>query len=89
MESLEKLESELKDLIIEVLALEDVAPGDIESTEPLFGNGLGLDSIDALELVAALEQRFGIVIGEDADENKKNFTSVQSLARFVAENRPQ
>jgi acyl carrier protein len=86
MESIEKLESELKLLIIEVLVLEDVTPEDIVSTEPLFGEGLGLDSIDALEIAMALEERYGVITGEDAEENQKNFASVRALASFVAEN---
>jgi len=86
MDSLEKLESELKRMIIEVLVLEDVTPEDIVSTEPLFGEGLGLDSIDALEIAMALEERWGIVTGEDEEQNRKNFASIRSLATFVSEN---
>lgn len=86
MEPLEKLENELKMLIIEVLVLEDVTPEEIVSTEPLFGEGLGLDSIDALEIAMALEERYGVVTGEDAEENQKNFASIRALATFVAAN---
>jgi acyl carrier protein len=86
MEPIEKLESELKLLIIEVLVLEDVTPEEIVSTEPLFGDGLGLDSIDALEIAMALEERYGVVTGEDAEENQKNFASIRALATFVAGN---
>ena len=56
------------------------------SDNPLFGEGLGLDSIDALEIAMALEERWGITTGEDADENQVNFQSVSSLARFVSQN---
>jgi acyl carrier protein len=83
----ESLEAELKELIVEALALEDIAPEEIETGAPLFVEGLGLDSIDALELAMALEERFGVKIGEDPDENQRIFTSVQSLAGFVEENR--
>lgn len=87
MTDLEALEVELKELIVESLALEDIAPEEIETAAPLFVEGLGLDSIDALELAMALEERFGVKIGEDPEENQRIFTSVQSLAGFVGENR--
>jgi acyl carrier protein len=82
-----QVENELKALIIDVLVLEDITPDEIVSSEPLFVDGLGLDSIDALEIAMALEERYGIVTGEDADENKKNFASVAALAAFVAASR--
>ena len=84
MESLEDIEAELKKMIIDVLVLEDVTPDEIVSEEPLFGDGLGLDSIDALEIAMALETRWGIITGEDADENRENFASVRALASLVA-----
>jgi acyl carrier protein len=87
MESTESLEAELKALIIEALVLEDLEPGDIDATQPLFVDGLGLDSIDALEIAVVLESRYGVVIGEDADLNRERFSCVRSLARFVAEGR--
>lgn len=82
------LHREIKKLIVEALALEDVAPDEIETGAPLFVEGLGLDSIDALELAMALEERFGVEIGEDPDENRAIFASVASLAAFVARSRP-
>jgi acyl carrier protein len=82
-----ELEAELKGLIVEALALEDIAPAEIETGAPLFVEGLGLDSIDALELAMALEERFGVKIGEDPEVNQRIFTSVASLASFVEENR--
>lgn len=82
----EELEQEIKELIIEAVMLEDLTPDEIEPTEPLFVEGLGLDSIDALEIAMALEKRFGIVMDDDADENQKRFASLRSLTRFVAEN---
>ncbi len=87
MESLEHLEAELKTLIIDVLVLEDITPEDIEATAGLFVEGLGLESIDALEIAMALEQQYDVVTGDDPDENKAIFASVRSLASFVAENR--
>ena len=85
MESLEEIEAELKKMIIDVLVLEDVTPDEIVSEDPLFGDGLGLDSIDALEIAMALETRWGIITGEDADENRENFASVRALANLVVE----
>ncbi|MCZ6465081.1 MAG: phosphopantetheine-binding protein, partial [Proteobacteria bacterium] len=81
------LELEIKKLIIEVLALEDVAPEEIESEAALFIEGLGLDSIDALELAIALEERYGVTVEEDPEKNQELFSSVRSLAGFVTENR--
>ena len=78
---------EIKKMIVESLALEDIAPEEIESDAPLFVEGLGLDSIDALELAMALEERYGVTVGEDPDENQRIFFSVTSLADFVTEQR--
>jgi acyl carrier protein len=80
----EALETEIKALIVEALRLEDVKPEDIDSAAPIFGAGLALDSIDALELGVAIQKRYGIKMSADADENKKHFSSVRSLAAFVA-----
>jgi len=84
------LEQELKELIIEALLLEDTTAGDIDSAEPLFGGGegLGLDSIDALELAMAIDKKYGVRIKADDEQNQKIFTSVKTLAAYVAENRP-
>jgi acyl carrier protein len=81
------LETEIKALIVEALALEDVAPDEIETEAPLFVEGLGLDSIDALELAMALEERYGVTIDDDPDRNQQIFASVQSLAAFVTDQR--
>jgi acyl carrier protein len=81
------LELEIKGLIIEALALEDTMPDDIDAAEPLFGEGLGLDSIDALEIAMAIEERFGVALDDDPDANRERFASVKSLATFVAQNR--
>ncbi len=78
---------EIKKLIVEALALEDIAPEEIETEAPLFVEGLGLDSIDALELAMALEEKYGVTVGDDPDQNQKIFFSVESLAQFVTEQR--
>ena len=80
------LKFELKNLIVETLRLEDVKPDDILDEAPLFGEGLGLDSIDALEIVVALEKAYGVVI-EDEEVGKKAFASIEVLADFVLEKR--
>jgi acyl carrier protein len=76
------LRSELKSRIIEALRLEDISPDQIDDDAPLFGTGLGLDSIDALELVAMLENHYGIVI-KDMEVRRSAFKSVRTLAAFV------
>jgi acyl carrier protein len=87
MVTVEALEQQIKELIIDVLMLEDVTPADIESQAALFVEGLGLDSIDALELAMALEERYGVQIGDDPDQNQKIFASVRELAAFVGASR--
>jgi acyl carrier protein len=77
------LEQEIKELIIDALALEDVQPADIETEAALFVEGLGLDSIDALELAMVLEERYGVTIEDDPEGNARIFASVRSLAEFV------
>jgi len=79
----EALESEIKKLIVEALALEDIDPVHIETDAALFGEGLGLDSIDALELAMVLEERYGVTIEDDPEGNARIFASVRSLAEFV------
>jgi acyl carrier protein len=83
----EELEGQIKELIIDALALEDVTPDEIEPEAALFVEGLGLDSIDALELAMALEERYGVKIGDDPETNQQIFGSVRNLAAFVDENR--
>jgi len=87
MPGLEELEGEIKGLIIETLMLEDVTTAEIDSDAPLFNAGLGLDSIDALDLAMAIEERYGVRGSQDPDENVRHFASVKSLADFVAANR--
>jgi acyl carrier protein len=74
----------LKKMIIETLRLEDVSAQDIDNEESLFREGLGLDSIDALELVVAIEKNFDVII-EDEDVGKRAFASIMALSRFVQE----
>jgi acyl carrier protein len=83
----DEIEAELKILIVEVLMLEDVKPSDIDSEAAIFGAGLGLDSIDALELALAIGKRYGVKIKSDDERNREIFASVRNLAAFVAKER--
>ena len=74
----------LKELIIRVLRLEDIEPQDIVDSDPLFGDGLGLDSIDALELVVAIEKEYAVEI-PDAEVGRHAFASMNALADFIVE----
>jgi acyl carrier protein len=87
MQPFENLESEIRKLIIEVLDLEDITPDDIDPVAPLFHEGLGLDSIDALDIALALEQRYGVHGTDDPEENARHFASVRSLATLVSAKR--
>ncbi len=80
----EDLVENLKELIIRTLRLEDVSPEDVVASEPLFGEGLGLDSIDALELVVAIEREYQVEI-PDAEVGRRAFASINALAEFVLE----
>lgn len=77
------LQLEIKQLIIDALNLEDVKPDDIDASAPLFGDGLGLDSIDALELGLALHTRYGVTLSADSAESRTHFASVDALVVFV------
>lgn len=83
----EDLELRIKQVIVEALMLEDVKPEDIQTDAPLFVEGLGLDSIDALELAVALHSEFGIKTKADDERNREIFHSVASLAKFIREER--
>ena len=83
---MEELILKLKEEIIEVLNLEDVKPSDIDENAPLFGEGLGLDSIDALELIVLMEKNYGIKL-KDPAEGKDIFKSVKILADYISANR--
>ena len=76
----------VKNLIIQRLKLADMIPEAIDADAPLFGEGLGLDSIDALELVLGLEKEYGVII-PDAEVGKKVFQSVKTIAQFILEQR--
>jgi len=84
---MQDLKLEIKELIIECLNLEDHQPNDIEVDAPLFGDGLGLDSIDALELGVALQKKYGLTLNNVTKTENKHFYSVATLAKFVQENR--
>jgi len=81
------LVEELKILLIDTLDLEEIAPGDIENDAPLFNDGLGLDSIDALEIGVAIQKRYDLKIEGTAEENRERFYSVATLSEFIKTNR--
>ncbi|MFZ4862191.1 phosphopantetheine-binding protein [Sphingobacterium sp. Mn56C] len=83
---MEQLKEELKGKIIEVLNLEDIAISDINNDDALFGDGLGLDSIDALELIVLLDKEYGIKLS-DPKQGKAIFESINTMADFIAKNR--
>ena len=78
------LHQELKTLIIDTLDLEDIAPEDIVDSAPLFNDGLGLDSIDALEIGVALQKHYGIKLDPETDDVKRYFASIADLATLVS-----
>jgi len=84
---MDELELELKKLIIEALNLEDIEPEEIVSEEMLFVEGLGLDSIDALELGMEIQKKYGIKINSKNEELKTHFASVRNLAKFIQSER--
>ena len=79
------LHEELKELIVETLALEDVVPAEIKTDAPLFGDGLDLDSIDALEIAMVIEERFNVLVDDDPEKNQAIFASIRSIATFINE----
>lgn len=83
------LEEELKHLIVDTLKLEDVSPQEISSDQPLFVEGLGLDSIDALELSVAIGKKYGVKMEGKTMDYRHHFSSVRRLAEFVASHRPR
>ncbi len=83
---MEQLMTELKQSVINHLKLQDVTPEQIDNDAPLFGAGLGLDSIDALELIVLLQQDYGVKI-KNAEEGKSVFRSIRTMADFINQNR--
>jgi acyl carrier protein len=83
LQTRDQLVADIKAMIVEVLALEDIRPEEIETDAPLFIEGLGLDSIDALELAMGLEERYGVIITDDPERNEKIFASAGALADLV------
>jgi acyl carrier protein len=82
-----ELIQEVKAFIIETLDLEDVAPADIDDDAPLFIDGLGLDSIDSLELGVGLQKRYGLKISAESEETRQIFASVRALTEYIAAHR--
>lgn len=80
---MKELETELKELIISALQLEEVTADQIDTEAPLFGEGLGLDSIDALELGIAVQKKYNVKFSENNQENKAHFASVKALAEYI------
>jgi acyl carrier protein len=80
-------ERELAQLLVESLNLEDVEPAAIDPDAPLFGDGLGLDSIDALELALAVSKRYGFQLRSDSDENRRIFASLRALSAHIEQHR--
>ncbi|MBO7636352.1 MAG: acyl carrier protein [Paludibacteraceae bacterium] len=83
---MDALVQELKEKVIQALNLEDMTPDDIDANAPLFGEGLGLDSIDALELIVLMERNYGIKL-KNANEGKDIFKSIQVMADYISKNR--
>ncbi|MFC2748095.1 MAG: phosphopantetheine-binding protein [Campylobacter concisus] len=84
---MKELVNEIKELIITSLNLEDMKPSDIDENAPLFNEGLGLDSVDALELGLAVQKKYGLVLDSKSANLKEIFFSVSSLAKYIYENR--
>lgn len=80
-------QKEIAELLIDVLNLEDVEADEIDPEEPLFGDGLGLDSIDALEIALAISQKYSVQMKAEDESTKQAFTSLASLTQFVEENK--
>jgi acyl carrier protein len=86
---MQELERELKQLLIEVLNLEDTSVEQIDSEAPLFGDGLGLDSIDALELGVAIRKKYDVQMDADSEITRQHFASIANLARFISSSHAQ
>lgn len=86
MQDFDALQSEVATMIVDALVLDDVKPDEIEPHAPLFGDGLGLDSIDALEISFAITQRYGIKLRSGDEQNAQIFSSLSALTKFIGEN---
>ncbi|VAX38164.1 Acyl carrier protein (ACP1) [hydrothermal vent metagenome] len=82
---LEEVRSQLKELLVDHLSLEDIDPKSIKDDEPLFGDGLGLDSLDAVEIVVLLQRNFGLEVS-DMEKGREIFYSIDTLAQYVVTN---
>ena len=82
---LEEIRSKLKELLVDHLSLEDIKPEDVKDDEVLFGEGLGLDSLDAVEIVVLLQRNFGLEV-KDMNKGREIFYSIDTLAKYVVEN---
>jgi acyl carrier protein len=87
MEALSPFELEIARLLVETLHLEEIYPEEINPEEPLFGEGLGLDSIDALELALAISKTYGFQLRSDDNQNRRIFTSLRALSQHIAQQR--
>lgn len=81
---MKNLELEIKSLVINTLNLEEMSPDEIDASAPLFGEGLGLDSIDALELGLAIKKKYGITLSSENEEIRQHFYSIETLANFIS-----
>lgn len=89
MTTLSTQETEVGQLIIDTLNLEDIEAAEIDPQEPLFNEGLGLDSIDALELALAISKKYGFQLRSDDEENARIFASLRALSEHIEKNRSQ
>ncbi len=85
---METIKVKIKEILVNDLKIQNIKPEDISDSEPLFGEGLGLDSLDAVELVVLVQKHFGVEIA-DMEEGKKAFVSVESLATYIMEHKKE